>query len=127
MEEPSLAGSGIVLPGIETQVDNFLADGGRLDDGDLVIVYGGANDASLVADVIETVPVDEIPGLIQTTATTAVENLADSVLKLNAAGGERFVLPNLADLGATPSAREQGTVIRTLGTGYTLAHNLALL
>ena len=116
----------VVLPGIQTQVDTFLADGGRLDHEDLVIIYGGANDVSVALGIAATLPPEEIPALVLSTAATSVQNLTDSVRKLHAAGGKRFILPDLPDLGATPNAREGGPVIRTLATGFTLAHNLEL-
>lgn len=118
--------SGVVLPGIETQVDGFLAGGGRLDDDDLVIVYGGANDIFVAAGSAASLPADQIPDLVQSTATTAAGNIAASALKLNAAGGRTFILPNLPDLGETPNFAAGGADSIALGAGFTRAHNLAL-
>lgn len=116
----------IVLPGIETQVDGFLATGGQLDEDDVVIVYGGANDVFVAAETAATLPADQIPDLVQSTAATAAQNLATSVVKLNSVGGETFILPNLPDIGATPSFTAGGADSIALGTGFTRAHNLAL-
>ena len=116
----------IVLPGIETQVSGFLSGGGRLDSDDLVIVYGGANDVFVAAETAATLPTDEIPTLIQSTAAKAAGNIAESVAKLNAAGGEVFILPNLPDIGTTPSFAAGGADSIALGSGFTTAHNLAL-
>jgi outer membrane lipase/esterase len=118
--------SGVVLPGIETQVDGFLAGGGALDGEDVVVVYGGANDIFVAAETAATLPVDQIPALVQSTAATSAGNLATSVVKLNTVGGETFVLPNLPDLGATPSFAAGGADSVTLADSFTLAHNLAL-
>ena len=118
--------TGVVLPGIETQVDGFLAAGGRLDGDDLVIVYGGANDIFVAAETAATLPADQIPALVQGTATTAAANLGASVARLNAVGGAGFILPNLPDLGATPNFTAGGADSIALGTGFTRAHNLAL-
>ena len=125
-DDPDSDLTGIVLPGIETQVDGFLADGGMLDDHDLVIVYGGANDIFVAAEIAATLPADEVPDLIRRTAETAARNLTASVVKLHAAGGQTFILPNLPDIGATPAFREGGTASIALGTSFTTAHNLAL-
>ena len=118
--------SGISLPGIETQVDSFLASGGRLRSDDLVIVYGGANDIFVAAEVASTLPADQIPGLVQSTAATAAGNIATSVGKLSAVGGDYFILPNLPDIGATPSFTSGGPDSILLGSSFTTAHNLAL-
>ena len=118
--------TGVVLPGIETQVDGFLAAGNQLDDDDIVIVYGGANDIFVAAEAAATLPADQIPDLVQTTAATSAGNLATSVVRLNAAGGGYFILPNLPDIGATPSFTAGGADSIALGSGFTLVHNLAL-
>jgi outer membrane lipase/esterase len=124
--DPASDLTGIVLPGIEGQVDSFLAGGGALDDEDIVIVYGGANDVFVAADAAATLPADQIPDLITSTATISATNLATSVLRLNAVGGDFFILPNLPDIGATPSFTALGPDGIALGSGFTLAHNLAL-
>ena len=118
--------TGVVLPGIRTQVDGFLEAGGRLDDDDVVIVYGGANDIFVAAEAAATLPADQLPDLIRGTAATAVANLGADVTRLNAAGGNYFVLPNLPDLGATPGFSADGADSAALGSGFTFAHNLAL-
>lgn len=123
---PGVDLTGVVLPGIETQVDGFIAGGGRLDEDDLTIVYGGANDIFVAAETAATLPADQIPELVRTTAATSAANLATSVGKLNAVGGDYFILPNLPDLGATPSFREGGADSVALAENFTLAHNLAL-
>jgi outer membrane lipase/esterase len=118
--------TGIVLPGIETQVDGFLADGGTLDADDLVIVYGGANDVFAAADTAATLPADQIPALVQTTAANAAGNIATSVGKLASVGGGYFILPNLPDIGSIPSFTAGGADSIALGSSFTNAHNLAL-
>ena len=118
--------TGVVLPGIATQVDGFLAGGGQLAEDDVVIIYGGSNDVFVAAEAAAALPVDQIPALVQQTAATAATNLGTSVVKLNTVGGETFVLPNLPDIGATPSFTAGGEDSITLGTNFTLAHNLAL-
>jgi outer membrane lipase/esterase len=123
---PSSDLTGVVLPGIETQVDGFLAAGGRLDEDDLAIVYGGANDIFVAADAAASLPADQIPDLVRNTAATSAENLATSVAKLNAAGGQYFILPNLPDIGATPTFAAGGPDSAALGEAFTRAHNVAL-
>ncbi len=118
--------TGVVLPGIETQVDGFLAGGGRLDANDLTIVYGGANDVFVAAETAATLPADEIPAFIQSTAATAAGNIARNVGKLHNVGGEFFILPNLPDIGTTPAFTTGGADSIALGSGFSTAHNLAL-
>lgn len=118
--------SGITLPGIETQVDGFLAGGGRLRSDDLAIVYGGANDILVAADLAATLPADQIPALVQSTAATAAGNISTSVGKLRGVGGDFFILPNLPDIGTTPAFAAGGPDSVLLGSSFTTAHNLAL-
>lgn len=124
--DPASDLTGIVLPGIATQVQGFLDGGGQLAGDDVVIVYGGANDVFVAAENAATLPVDQIPALVQQTAATAATNLGTSVVRLNTVGGETFILPNLPDIGATPGFTVGGEDSITLGTNFTLAHNLAL-
>lgn len=118
--------SGVVLPGIQTQVDGFIADGGQLGEDDIVILYGGANDIFVAADIAAGLPADQIPDLVRSTAATSATNLATSVVKLDAVGGDFFILPNLPDIGLTPSFSAGGEDSAALGSAFTLAHNLAL-
>lgn len=117
---------GIVLPGIQSQVDRFLNAGGRLRSGDLVILQGGANDAFAAAATAGSLPPAAVPGLVQATGRSTGTNLARHVLRLHAAGGEDFVIANLPDLGSTPSFTAQGASGIALGNGLTLASNIAI-
>ncbi|MEM8950093.1 MAG: autotransporter domain-containing protein [Pseudomonadota bacterium] len=118
--------TGVTLPGMDGQVNQFIGSGGRLEDDDLVIVYGGANDVFVAAEAAAGLPADQIPDLVLSTAETAATNIAANVARLNAVGGSYFILPNLPDLGATPNFTVGGADSIELGTGFTLAHNLAL-
>lgn len=64
---------GITLPGVATQVDGFLAGGGTLGASDLVIVYGGANDALSAAPAAAGLTPEEVAALVQGTAATAAQ------------------------------------------------------
>ena len=69
---------GIELPRVGSQIVEFLAQGGKLSDDTLVVVWAGFNDRR------RRISNEEI-----------VANLSDHVRMLHANGGQRFVLANL--------------------------------
>jgi len=91
-----------ILPGMEQQVDQVLADGrrGRVDPRALYAVWAGAND--FFAWVASGNP-DPNP-MIEAGVTNTVSAIAD----LSDAGAHNFVVFNLPDLGKTPTARALG-------------------
>lgn len=103
---PSLAGTGIL-----GQIASFQAAGGEFDRGDLVVVWGGAN--NYIFDPLSN------PDFVVADLMLAVEQLSDL-------GARRFLLPNLPDLGRTPL----GTMFTPDGgaflTAQSQAHNAIL-
>lgn len=96
--------------GIEQQADIYLANGRPVPAGGLYVVWGGAND--YLRGVAGTTP-DGTP--------TPVANLVDTIEDFADAGAERFLVPNLPDLGATPAGGGDPAL-----SAVTAAHNAAL-
>ena len=101
-------------PGIPVQIDSYLNRGGRFSAGDLVTVWGGANN---IIDLLRTTsspgsPATNNPALpgfvlptaasISATAAGAATDIGASVSRLAAAGAGRVVVLNLPDLGIAP-------------------------
>ncbi len=101
-----------LLIGLQTQIDNFIAETPATDPDALYVVWAGANDY-LSGENLD----------VQST----VGNLSVAVNKLANIGARNFVLPNLADLGVTPLAQtlppeqQQGLTLLTEGHNSALA------
>lgn len=104
--DPRLAGTGIL-----GQIAGFEVAGGAFGRGDLVIVWGGAN--NYIFD-----PMSD-PDLVVADLMMAVERLSDL-------GARRFLLPNLPDLGRTPLGTGSGPNVGAFLTAQSRAHNAAL-
>ncbi|NEO55534.1 MAG: SGNH/GDSL hydrolase family protein [Okeania sp. SIO3B5] len=76
-----------LLIGLQTQIDNFIADTPETDPDALYVVWAGGN--------------DYLGGSIQG-VQSSVGNLSVAVNKLASIGARNFLLPNLPDLGLTP-------------------------
>jgi phospholipase/lecithinase/hemolysin len=104
------------LPGMQTQVANYLAAHPVADPNGLYIVWGGANDYGY--DVLNNIT----PNPAQ-----VVQNLAGEIDLLAAHGAQHFLIPNLGDLGALPFTNDLGIPgLPTEATQITLAHNALL-
>ncbi|NEP83494.1 MAG: SGNH/GDSL hydrolase family protein [Okeania sp. SIO3B3] len=79
-----------LLLGLQTQIDNFIADTPETDPDALYVVWAGAN--------------DYLGGNTQG-VQSSVGNLSVAVNKLASIGARNFMLPNLPDLGLTPFAQ----------------------
>jgi phospholipase/lecithinase/hemolysin len=96
------------LPGIKEEVDHYMTDtGGTADPKALYMVWGGGNDY-----------------LTHDSPVQAAQNIGSYVNTLAAAGAMNFLVPNLPDLGLTPSARNEGEV--TQAHGYSVVFNTEL-
>lgn len=88
----------------------------------LFTVWGGANDIFLALAVAQQLmlPPDQAAALLQLYAQTAVQNLANNIGALAAFGAERFLVLNMPNLGATPSAAGLGlqTELAALSAGF---------
>ncbi|RQH21045.1 SGNH/GDSL hydrolase family protein [Okeania hirsuta] len=76
-----------LLIGLQTQIDNFIAETPETDPDALYVVWAGAN--------------DYLGGSTQG-VQSSVGNLSVAVNKLASIGARNFLLPNLPDLGLTP-------------------------
>ncbi|NEP91117.1 MAG: SGNH/GDSL hydrolase family protein [Okeania sp. SIO2C2] len=79
-----------LLIGLQTQIDNFIAETPETDPDALYVVWAGAN--------------DYLGGSTQG-VQSSVGNLSVAVNKLASIGARNFLLPNLPDLGLTPLAQ----------------------
>ncbi len=109
----SAAGNTInaALPGLQQQVDGFVAAAPAADPNGLYVVWAGANDYL---------------GGGSTDVAGTVNNVAAAVNKLAAVGARNFMLPNLPNMGATPGAAAAGTQVQQGLSQLTGAHNAAL-
>jgi len=101
-------GSGLIsffINDINEQVPDYLNNDGGPSGDELIVVWGGANDF-LDGETNVSVPVD---------------NLANDITALHAAGGRNFMVVNLPLLGQTP--RFVGTPDQTVFDGLSLGFN----
>ncbi|MCC2682544.1 MAG: Lipolytic enzyme [Nitrosospira multiformis] len=96
------------LPGMQQEMNLYLSNaGGAADPNALYFVWGGSNDY-----------------LIHDSPVQAARNIGGYVNALAAAGARNFLVPNLPDLGLTPSARMDGEV--SLAHDYSVVFNTEL-
>ncbi|HVI58742.1 MAG TPA: autotransporter domain-containing protein [Luteimonas sp.] len=106
------------IPSLATQANNYLAaNGGQADPDALYTVWGGANDLFAVA---------ADPSQAQAIIGGAVTAQVGIVGTLQAAGAQYVLVPNIPDIGLTPSSRAGGPVAMAQGTGLATAYNDAL-
>ena len=104
-------------PSLKTQLNTYLAaNGGKADANALYSVWGGAND---LFEVAAGAPA-------QATIGAAVADQVGMVATLKAAGAQYVMVPNLPDIGLTPSSRAGGAVAMAQGTALAKAYNDAL-
>ena len=107
-----------LTPSLATQAANYLAaSGGRADPGALYTVWGGANDLFGVA---------ANPGQAQQIIGAAVTAQVGIVGALQSAGARYVLVPNIPDIGLTPTFLAQGPVAAAQGTALASAYNQAL-
>src|SRR3546814_6872207 len=96
-------------------MNNYLAaNGGRADPNALYSVWGGANDVfAVVSD----------PAQAQAIIGGAVTAQVTIVGTLQAAGAQYVLVPNLPDIGLTPSFRAGGAAAMGPGTALAAAYN----
>lgn len=107
-----------LLIGLQTQIDQFIAEAGVADPDALYVVSAGANDYF---------------GGGSQDVQSAIGNLSVGVNKLAAIGARNFMLPNIPDLGTTPLAlglppeQQQGLTLFSEGHNSALAGASAIL
>ena len=105
-------------PSLATQAGGYLAaNGGRADPDALYTVWGGANDLFAVTSD---------PANAQTIIGGAVAAQVGIIGGLQAAGARYVLVPNIPDLGLTPSFRAQGEAAAGQGTALATNYNQAL-
>ncbi len=109
---PLLEASG--LGGMKQQVDVYLAAGGRVSPDGLYVLWAGGNDYLFGTP---SVGADGTP--------QPVADIRSAVVDLANAGADRFLVPNLPDLGRVPSASGDADEAAAL-TAAVEAHNAAL-
>ena len=104
-------------PSLKAQLNTYLAaNGGKADANALYTVWGGANDLFAVA----------AGAPVQATIGAAVADQVGMVATLKAAGAQYVMVPNLPDIGLTPSSRAGGAIGMAQGTALSKAYNDAL-
>ncbi|MDY7024308.1 MAG: SGNH/GDSL hydrolase family protein [Cyanobacteriota bacterium] len=99
------------LPGIQTQIDDFVAENPVANPNALYMVWGGGND---------------YVGLSLTEFDTPITNLLTAIDKLADAGAKNIMVPNLFDLGAIPFAVNGSPEVQQRLAQATQDHNAAL-
>ncbi|MCT7957116.1 SGNH/GDSL hydrolase family protein [Laspinema palackyanum] len=99
------------LPGLQTQIDSFLAETPVSNPTGLYTIWAGSNDYLNAGITDVTIPVN---------------NVVNAVTQLAEDGARNFMVMNLPDLGNTPGVRNRGPQAQQLLSQLTNAHNTAL-
>jgi outer membrane lipase/esterase len=102
-----IPGITVTLPGVTTQVNDFLQTSPQVSSDRLYIIWVGANDYW---------------GNKATTPAPVITNISTHLNRLVAAGATQFIVPNLPDLGRIPASAHNQAVLSPLTT----AHNQSL-
>ncbi|HEV2674661.1 MAG TPA: autotransporter domain-containing protein [Aliidongia sp.] len=132
----AFTGVGNVLPtaiipagqgGMASEIDALVASGTRATSKSLYVVFGGANDYFGFLGGAVAAPglsATQVTNLVNTQVQTTVGNLVTDVTRLYGLGVRYFVVPNLQDLGNTPSYNTSAE--RAIASQVSVAHNAAL-
>ena len=119
--------------GIDNQVAAFAASlgGGAADPGALYTVWGGANDAFIALEdpgFLALAIVDPLAAgaVVAQTAAVAAQNVGGALVALAGLGAKHFLVPNIPDLGLTPSAAGQGVAAIAALSFYSDVFNATL-
>jgi outer membrane lipase/esterase len=86
------------------EVDRYVASGRAANARDLVVLWTGANDYLGSAGAIPTnIPISVIEAVLNQTAAATVGNISTEVTALAGTGLKTFLVPNLPNLGVTPT------------------------
>ncbi|MBO0350723.1 SGNH/GDSL hydrolase family protein [Phormidium pseudopriestleyi FRX01] len=99
------------LPGLQTQIESFIAETPFSNPNGLYTIWAGANDYLNAGITDVTIPVNNL--------VNAVTQLADD-------GARNFMVMNLPDLGNTPGVRNRGPQAQQFLSQLTNVHNTAL-
>ncbi len=112
------------LPGITTEIAAFTAAGGHFSSGDVVTLWGGANNYFLYAGLVEANP-SSAATLIPSAVNTTITQLTSDTSALISLGAHTLIVPNLPSLGSTPDYNTS-TLGTELGDAFSNAHNQQL-
>ncbi|MBA3999333.1 autotransporter domain-containing protein [Brevundimonas sp.] len=111
-------------PGMQVQLQAYLANGGTFGSGDLVSVLGGANNIFQALGTISTVPMADPLGYLTLESIDAANEITGLVNAIAGAGAGTVLVSNLPSLAATPQFR--GGPAQNLAGGATSTFNAAL-
>ncbi|MBG7615250.1 autotransporter domain-containing protein [Brevundimonas sp. BAL450] len=111
-------------PGMQVQLQAYLANGGTFGSGDLVSVLGGANNIFQALGMISTVPMADPLGYLTLESIDAANEITGLVNAIAGAGAGTVLVSNLPSLAATPQFR--GGPAQNLSGGATSTFNAAL-
>ncbi len=109
--------------GVLGEVNDYVASSPKADPNALYVVWGGANDILYYG----TTPV--LPSCAASAnpfVCSAVTNTTTSIAELLAAGAKHILVPNLPDIGKTPSALAGGPVASAQAEALSIAFNTGL-
>ena len=110
-------GSGGSVPSLLDQFAGYSAAHASADASALYVVWGGGND---MRDALLA------PATIPTAITAAVANLQSILTGLNAKGAQRFLVPNLPNLGLIPEVSALGAAAVAGATSTSAGFNASL-
>lgn len=111
-------------PGMQVQLQAYLANGGTFGSGDLVSVLGGANNIFQALGTISTTPMADPLGYLTLESIDAANEITGLVNAIAGAGAGTVLVSNLPSLAATPQFR--GGPAQNLAGGATSTFNAAL-
>jgi outer membrane lipase/esterase len=117
-----LASFNVKLPGIRTEIDAFTGSGGRFGESAVTVMYGGANDYFAFLGTNPT------PADVPVEVASVTGNIYSNIHALASAGARTILVPNIPDLGSTPSYRntDQAAVAGALSEQHAAALNAQL-
>ena len=92
-------------PGMQVQLQAYLARGGTFGSGDLVSVLGGANNIFQALGTISTVPMADPLGYLTLESIDAANEITGLVNAIAGAGAGTVLVSNLPSLAVTPQFR----------------------
>lgn len=107
----------IPIASVNSQANSYLATN-RVDPNGLYVVWAGANDLLAVT---------EDPANAQATIGSAIGSQIATITALKNSGANYILVPNVPDVGLTPSAIAQGPGAQALSTAITQQYNQAML
>lgn len=105
---------------VATQIDAYLARGGRPSGNALYAFWAGANDIFFQADSGSPAPV------VAVNVAIAAQDLATQIARLQAAGARYIMVINLPDIGQTPGALAAGPAASSALTSLSQLYNASL-